>query len=131
LYAAAARELSELVASAGQKSASSRLMTIDLVSSREEQLLSALERSVTDFGVGNKFGFDPATVARCREALALREECEEGGIFAAARAIVAARLQDNNSAVARLLKQRLQEGSKRVRLMSGNEIDRDSLSLNL
>ena len=72
--------------------------TMALISSQEspeEVLLESLRQQVSSFttmaGGGNSSErvYDPATSARCQEAILLRKEAEDGGILAAARLLVA------------------------------------------
>jgi len=88
LYAALVREKDGLVASASSSGAHVSYASA-MVSAQEDTLAAALERCVKvddlgDLGEEKRRQYDPASIARCREALALRREAEEGGILALA-----------------------------------------------
>jgi hypothetical protein len=68
-------------------------LTIALVEAGEEALAAALERclgldDLDDLGDDRPRFADPAAAARCREALSVRSEAEDGGMLAAGRLLV-------------------------------------------
>ena len=71
--------------------------TVALISSKESPedfLLESVKNQVSSFAFNsgdysnNERVYDPATAARCREAILQREEAEDGGILRAARLLV-------------------------------------------
>jgi len=85
-----------------------------MVAAQEDLLAIALERclEVGDLGdlpEGKQRQYDPATVARCQEALSLRKTASEGGILAAGSLLLQSHRQDNSS-----LRRTLLEPSREV-----------------
>jgi hypothetical protein len=96
LYAATIREHDEQLpmtsnSSWSETAAQGILFTVAMVGAANEKSLAlALERclhheDLNDLGVDQQRHADPATSARCQEALQARAEAEETGILAAAR----------------------------------------------
>ena len=77
---------------------------------------------------------DPATMARCQEALEIRASIDEVGIWAAARLLAASKTnQDKDDPATRAIIRRLQQAKKHnnrdsVQAMQGLRIDGDSLA---
>ena len=77
---------------------------------------------------------DPATMARCQEALEIRGSIDEAGIWTAARLLAASKTnQDKDDPATRAIIRRLQQTKKRntgdsVQAMQGLRIDSDSLT---
>ena len=66
--------------------------TVALTSSQEtpeEVLLESVKSQVSSFSAENERVYDPATSARCQEAILRREAANDSGILAAARLLVA------------------------------------------
>ncbi|CAJ1937163.1 unnamed protein product [Cylindrotheca closterium] len=92
LYESALRELEEVLAALETASAqmvttrASIPFTVALISSDEEVLHSNLAaKSTGGLAVSQQTLNDPATSARCKEALILRQQAEETGLFSCAR----------------------------------------------
>mmetsp|Transcript_22346 Transcript_22346/g.55265 ORF Transcript_22346/g.55265 Transcript_22346/m.55265 type:complete len:1228 (-) Transcript_22346:823-4506(-) len=95
LYESALRELEEVLAASETASAqmvttrASIPFTVALVSSDEEVLQSSLVgKSTGGLTISQHTLSDPATSARCKEALAFRQQAEENGLFASARFVL-------------------------------------------
>ena len=128
-----------------------------LVSSDEEVLHATLKRCLsaddvdivggTDDGTASRTAVavkgkvrlvDPATMARCQEAMEIRSSIDEMGIWTAAKLLaVSKKNQDNNDPATRAIIRRLQQTKKRngggkdpvhVQAMQGLRIDGDSLT---
>jgi hypothetical protein len=108
LYNAVVREQSNVSSSWSLFGADIPLASA-MVEGKEEVLGKVLERCLNAddlniLGEEKKRFFDPATAARCQEALTLRSEAVSGGIFAAGRLILEER-RLNESPIARILNQ--------------------------
>jgi hypothetical protein len=90
LYSALLREIERHDSSAMSKQQVHCPFALAMVSGGEESLASILSRiekggDLTDLHEDKGRQYDPATVARCKEALAAREEAESSGILAFVR----------------------------------------------
>jgi hypothetical protein len=106
LYTALAREVDEARESFAVMKSSPCPMAVSMGSTDEDTLEAVLKRCVTGVDVGDwakEKGrlFDSATVARCEEALARRNELDQDGIFTAAR--LAGTSTHSEDAIARIL----------------------------
>ena len=123
LYSAALREQDEESQDDEYNSVDlSSSLAVEMVSSGEEGLKSALQRCVNASDVTHPDPsptaiaskkirlYDPAMAERCKEALDLRMEIERSGIFSAAKLYLITMEQDNSSRVADLVRTRLNEG---------------------
>lgn len=113
-----------------------RSLAVEIVSSGEEELYSALGRCMdtneTSSSTSKLRLYDPATAERCKEALQARAEAESSGVFAAAKLYVVSTNQENSSRAADIIRARLKEGNERsgsetVTAMKGLKVDRNSL----
>lgn len=92
LYESALKELEEVLASLETKEVQmvntrvSIPFTVALISSDEEVLRSSLVAKSIGGTSQHKLG-DPGTAARCKEALAFRQQAEESGLFSCAQCI--------------------------------------------
>jgi len=144
LYQSVLREqlvLFEMVSSAavgGVGNGTDLAFSISLISSGgNDALETTLQRCLAvedlhDLSNTKHRAFDAATVARCQEALIARQEAVDGGVFAVAKLIVEARLQQNSISAAKilteLLKAKEQDGNT-VRALDNLRIDTDTLEL--
>jgi Required for nuclear transport of RNA pol II C-terminus 1 len=112
LYAAAIREHDEQVpvpSNCGETPAQGIPFSVAMVSAANEKSLAlALERclnheDVNDLGVNQQRLADPATSARCQEALQARAEAEETGILPAGRIIAESEASANSQPLLQML----------------------------
>jgi len=104
-----------------------------LVRSDEASLKATIERCIdgTDAMLLAQV-HDPATVARCQEALAIRAEAEELGLFAAAMICISSEERDHHDPIVHIINSRLGEKkdfNPMVTLMKGLKVDPNDLSL--
>jgi hypothetical protein len=113
LYEAVLRELGET---------SSRWpLTIAMLHANEEALKAALEAGMDPQRVNSSQLYDPATSARCREALDARCQVQETGAFNAVAVHLRVQNQEVANPVVSIVKRRLDEG--RENRMSGLDIN--------
>jgi hypothetical protein len=93
-------------------------MAVAMVSAQEEVLFAALDRCVTGKDLDDLKGEgrlrDPATVVRCEEAMARRDEAERGGILAAGQLASESQRLNESNPIVRLLREPQEERSDRV-----------------
>jgi hypothetical protein len=116
LYEALIREQNEMLdASPEQLRKLSFPMAVAMVSAQEEVLSAALDRCVTgndlDDLEGEERVRDAATVARCEEAMARRDEAERGGILAAGKLASESQRLNESNPIVRLLRESQEEKS--------------------
>jgi hypothetical protein len=110
LYEALIREQNEMLdASPEHLRKLSFPMAIAMVSAQEEVLSAALDRCVTGNDLDDLEGEgrvrDAATVVRCEESMARRDEAERGGILAAGKLASESQRLDESNPIARLLRE--------------------------
>ena len=112
--------------------------TSALVSSTGDEILaSVLERclaadDLNDISKGKHRKFDPATAARCQEALEARQEAVDGGVFVVAKLVAEAKRQRNSLPVATLIRELLKPKSHdqtNIEALRGLRIDPNTLEL--
>lgn len=93
-------------------------MAVAMVSAQEEVLSAALDRCITGNDIDDLKGEgrvrDPATVVRCEEATARRDEAERGGILAAGKLAAESQRLNESNPIVRLLRESQEEKSDRV-----------------
>ena len=117
LYEAVLRELGET---------SSRWpLTIAMLHANEEALKAALEAGMDPERVNSSQLYDPATSARCREALDARCQVEETGAFNAVAVHLRVQNREVANPVVSIVKRRLDEGreNRTPLVMSGLDIN--------
>ena len=115
LYAALIREQESLLDAGSSLDASDVSMAVAMIESREDVLGAVLQRCVDAMDLddikakGMQRIYDPATVARCQEAIDLRHDAERGGIFVAGKLAWESKRRDL-APVARLLRETNENG---------------------
>jgi hypothetical protein len=119
LYQALIREQDEMLdASPEHLKKLSFPMAIAMVSAQEEVLYAAIDRCVTGDDLDDLKGDqrrlrDPATLVRCQEAMAGRDEAKRGGILAAGQLALESQRLDESNPIARLCRVQQEERSDR------------------
>jgi Required for nuclear transport of RNA pol II C-terminus 1 len=101
LYGALVREQIDLMEAISSSKPFDVRLSRSMVEGRETVLHSVLQGIVSQ---GDGSLEDPATMARCREALQLREDASEGGILLAGKISLESQQQCEEHPIARLLK---------------------------
>lgn len=105
LYDAVLRELEE--------PSQVRSLTVALVHAKEEAMKSALEACIDQVGAAASSQlYDPATSARCQEALDARNQVEETGAFVAAALHLEVQKREGENQIVSIVKRRLDEGGE-------------------
>jgi hypothetical protein len=119
LYEALIREQNEMLdASPEHLRKLSFPMAVAMVSAQEEVLSAALDRCVTGNDLDDLEGEgrvrDAATIVRCEEAMARRDEAERGGILAAGKLAAESQRLNESNPIVRLLRESQEEKSDGV-----------------
>jgi hypothetical protein len=102
LYEAVLRELEE--------PSQERSLTVAMTYANEESLKATLEAGMDSERIRPSQFYDPATAARCHEALSARAQIEGTGAFAAAALYLKVQEQKDADPVVSIVKNRLEEG---------------------
>jgi hypothetical protein len=115
LYNAALREYEEALESSQPMTGSegARSLAVELVDADEESLVPLLERGISGKEVQETARLhDPATAARCQEALSARQEVQNHGMLVAAKLHLLSIQRDDMDPAVRAVKSRLREAGE-------------------
>lgn len=104
LYEAILRELRE--------PSHGRSLTVATTYANEESMKAALEAGMDPERTSSSQLYDPATAARCQEALSVRAQVEDTGAFAAAALYLKVQQKQDADPVVAIVKSRLDEGQE-------------------